>query len=167
MYCTALHPSHDVYNFTSAKIFHWSWRGFKTFKVFFPALFPFWQTFWSSKRKPMNMWFFQATKLVLELTIFYSQTLCELWLKTKLSFLTSTEAWRRRIIFINRREYIFQYSVFQKNAIKNPASRSRPIRAQHVMTTPLNTGKLCTPRLLVLRWPGDFKKIVSNMNWSS
>ena len=40
----------------------------------------------------MRMWFFQATKLVSELTIIHSQTRCELWLKTNLSFLTSTEA---------------------------------------------------------------------------
>ena len=44
--------------------------------------------------------------LVLELMILYSQTRCELWLKTILSqiklFLTLTEALRRWLIFIKR-----------------------------------------------------------------
>ena len=42
----------------------------------------------------------QATKLVSELTILYSQTRWELWLKTELSILTSTEALRRWGLFI-------------------------------------------------------------------
>ena len=44
-----------------------------------------------------------SEELVLELTILHSQTRCELELKTKLSFLTSTEALRRPwVIFIKR-----------------------------------------------------------------
>ena len=42
----------------------------------------------------------QATKLVSELTILYSQTRWELWLKTELSILTSNEALRRWGLFI-------------------------------------------------------------------
>ena len=42
----------------------------------------------------MSTELFQATKLVLELTILHSKTRCELWLKTKINLLTSTEALR-------------------------------------------------------------------------
>ena len=50
----------------------------------------------------------QATKLVLELTILYSQTRWELWLKTELSILTSTEALRRWGLFITTENIILK-----------------------------------------------------------
>ena len=50
----------------------------------------------------------QATKLVSELTILYSQTRWELWLKTELSILTSTEALRRWGLFITTENIILK-----------------------------------------------------------
>ena len=50
----------------------------------------------------------QATKLVSELTILYSQTRWELWLKTELSILTSTEALRRWELFITTENIILK-----------------------------------------------------------
>ena len=50
----------------------------------------------------------QATKLVSELTILHSQTRWELWLKTELSILTSTEALRRWGLFITTENIILK-----------------------------------------------------------
>ena len=56
----------------------------------------------------------QATKLVSELTILYSQKRWELWLKTELSILTSTEALRRWGLFITTENIILSVVMYPK-----------------------------------------------------
>ena len=62
----------------------------------------------------MTVYLSQTTKLALELTIlFFAQTRCfteSLWLKTKLSFPTSTEALRRKGLFFRTVNIIFEMS---------------------------------------------------------
>ena len=65
--------------------------------------------------------------LVLELTILYSQTRCELWLKTILSqiklFLTSTEALRRWLTSLNGK-YNFEVVILCAKACGDTFSRT-------------------------------------------
>ena len=56
----------------------------------------------------------QATKLVSELTILYSQTRWELWLKTELSIMTSTEALRRWGLFITTENITLKHCYLPK-----------------------------------------------------